>query len=330
MQDIVTLPTHSLICQTYQRYLPQIAQNWVMSKFPSQVQQIEDDQVYARNSVVNADGFGVGWYIPEIDITPGVFTSAQPAVHNRNLQRLASKIRSKLIFAHLRAASESSPVTETNCHPFIFGRFLFMHNGGVARFLKVKRHLIRRLSNESLYKIEGTTDSEYAAALFIDQLPGKNSLGEFSPQEIKRALLNTICILIHLVKSMELQERKKSHKPSSLNFAVTDGKTVVATRFRNNDEQDPPSLYYACTSEYTCKNGVIKIEVSQPGEKTKAVIVCSEPLTYDPSKWTLVPKNHVLLVTDGKVHVEPIEEKDFPPDLFGNWFDNSCCDLSCK
>ena len=38
--------------------------------------------------------------------------------------------RSSLVFAHVRAASLGSSVTEANCHPFAFSRYLFMHNGG--------------------------------------------------------------------------------------------------------------------------------------------------------------------------------------------------------
>ena len=40
--------------------------------------------------------------------------------------------RSALVFAHVRAASIGSPVTEANCHPFTIGPYLFMHNGCVC------------------------------------------------------------------------------------------------------------------------------------------------------------------------------------------------------
>lgn len=38
-----------------------------------------------RVEPLNGDGFGVGWYVPEIDPTPCVFTSILPAWSNRNL-----------------------------------------------------------------------------------------------------------------------------------------------------------------------------------------------------------------------------------------------------
>ena len=52
-----------------------------------------------------------------------------PAWNNLNLVRLSDKIRSSLIFAHVRAATVGSPVTEANCHPFAVGRYMMMHNG---------------------------------------------------------------------------------------------------------------------------------------------------------------------------------------------------------
>ena len=66
------------------------------------------------------DGFGVGWYDREDqDKThkPCIFTSVTPAWSNSNLVRLAEKIKSPLLFAHVRA-STSGAVTEANCHPW--------------------------------------------------------------------------------------------------------------------------------------------------------------------------------------------------------------------
>lgn len=184
-------------------------------------------------------------------------SSVNPAEHNRNLQRLASKIHSPLIFAHVRAASPGSPVVETNCHPFQFGRFMFMHNGGVANFSKIKRQLLARLSLASYSLIQGTTDSEHAAALFIDCLPGQNMHGDYTSDQIKEALRQTVAVLVHLSNEVEQAEKAASsdsglhavsssaadHVASSLNFAVSDGRTVVATRFRDHVEEHPPSLY---------------------------------------------------------------------------------------
>lgn len=58
--------------------------------------------------------------------------------NNENLNRLALKIRSPLMFAHVRAAYPGMPVSEQNCHPFMFNNYLWMHNGVIAGFAKVR------------------------------------------------------------------------------------------------------------------------------------------------------------------------------------------------
>jgi predicted glutamine amidotransferase len=160
---------------------------------------------------LNADGFGVGWYSPEIqhlDPCPCVFTSTYvppslspslptllyailtltlslltltltlpdpfhrlPAWNNKNLWRLARKVRAPLMFAHVRAASPGSSVTDANCHPFSFGKYMFMHNGGISDFKRLKRRLVMSLRDEVYEMIDGSTDSEHAFGVFLNQLP---------------------------------------------------------------------------------------------------------------------------------------------------------------
>src|SRR5437764_14863208 len=84
----------------------------------------------------NGDGFGVGWY--GAADTPGVFHSTEPAWNDQNLRELADHVSSGLFFAHIRAAIGSA-VQGTNCHPFRHGRSLFMHNGFIDGFARIKR-----------------------------------------------------------------------------------------------------------------------------------------------------------------------------------------------
>ena len=102
-----------------------------------------DQSLHSKLGVetTNGDGFGVGWY-GEAD-APGVFHSAEPAWNDRNLRGISEHIVSPLVFAHIRA-STGSPVQQTNCHPFRYGRWLWMHNGGIANFQEVKRDLVAR------------------------------------------------------------------------------------------------------------------------------------------------------------------------------------------
>ena len=79
---------------------------------------------------LNGDGFGIGWYVPELNFEPITFVSVNPAWSNRNLRNLAPKIKTDCMLAHVRAASVGD-VSESNCHPFQYKNILMAHNGGV-------------------------------------------------------------------------------------------------------------------------------------------------------------------------------------------------------
>lgn len=69
-----------------------------------------------------------------------VFKFITPAWSNNNLRNLGEYIYSSLIMAHVRAASsghdhnERVIVSNENCHPFKYGRWTFMHNGGNVNY----------------------------------------------------------------------------------------------------------------------------------------------------------------------------------------------------
>lgn len=287
---------HSLVCQTHERYLPNCTTQWTMSNMVSMIK---------RNAAVNADGFGVGWYNLEVDPEPCIFTSIAPAEHNVNLARLSKKIQSHLIFGHVRAASPGSPVNDTNCHPFQFGRYLWMHNGCIAHWSAVKRPVTALLSSCAFAYISGTTDSEVAGALFVDQLPGHDPHREHSPQDIIDAMKRTIQIITQSVRTARIPTSCEADY-SSLNFAVSDGKTVVATRFRDSPTDEPPSLYYCLVTNMEMVGNEMEI-LHDATKKPKGVVIASEPLTYQSENWTLIPKNHMLVVTNGtEIQLLPI------------------------
>ncbi|KNF00047.1 hypothetical protein PSTG_06671 [Puccinia striiformis f. sp. tritici PST-78] len=124
LSHLITKPSHSIINQAF------------------------DCRLRLDAGPINADGFGVGWYDTELeDSVPCVFQAITPAWSNRNLHRLAEKIKSPLVFAHVRA-STTGALSEENCHPWIYGSLLWMHNGNISGFNKIKRLLQAELSDE--------------------------------------------------------------------------------------------------------------------------------------------------------------------------------------
>jgi len=150
------------------------------------------------------------------------------------------------------------------------------------------------MAQECYTMIEGTTDSEHFGALFVDCLPDNNPNADHTVEELRNAMLKTICI----ITSALVTKGGNDELYSSLNFAVTDGKSVIATRFRNHETQDPPSLYYTLASEFSCVDGEVKIAPCVCDQNCNAVIIASEPLTFSQKCWKLVPKNHMLIVDE--------------------------------
>jgi glutamine amidotransferase len=239
-----------------------------------------------REEPLNGDGFGIGWYNPEIDPTPCVFNGVRPAWSDRNLHRLAEKIRSTCVFAHVRAASAGLSVSELNCHPFEYDRFLWMHNGGVANFEKIKRRLRASLSDQVYDRIQGTTDSEHAFAVFLDQL--RPRFDEYTSDDLVDAMKATIEQLNGWTQEAGITAL------SRYNFAVTDGQTVVATRYVNDPVAPAHTLYLSAGTAFENVEGRYRMRPLEgdPG----AVIIASEPLTEERGDWLEVPRNHLVVI----------------------------------
>jgi glutamine amidotransferase len=263
-----------------------------------------------RNAAVNADGFGMGWYNDGVSDDPIIFTSIAPAEHNINLSRIAGKTKSRVIFGHARAASPGSPIHDMNCHPFQFGRYCFMHNGGIANFRVLKRPLQNMLSQSSFNMIAGTTDSELAGALFVDQLPDRNPFVSHPSHVLTAALRRTIH-LIHDAAQSCGDPQNPASMISSLNFAVTDGHTTVCSRFRDSTVEDPPSLYYCQYTSHQRVEGETEFYFD-PEKPVVGVMVGSEPLTYNSSIWRPIPKNHLItILPDNTFTLDPVFDEHY-------------------
>lgn len=102
-------------------------------------------------------GTGLGWY--EHHVEPAPFRSITPAWGDENLLELATEIRTPLFLAHVRAGT-GTPVQQTNCHPFRYRNWLFVHNGYVAGYDELRRDLLLAVRPDLFTNIAGSTDSE--------------------------------------------------------------------------------------------------------------------------------------------------------------------------
>jgi predicted glutamine amidotransferase len=245
-----------------------------------------DQSRHARMGVetTNGDGFGVGWYESEIE-APAVFRSIEPAWNDRNVREVASHVRSPLFLAHIRA-STGTAVQQTNCHPFRYGKWLWVHNGLVRDFHLVKRDLSLAV-DESLYPyIEGSADSEvlfYLALTF--------GLEDDPPKAVER--------MVGFVE--EVGRRHGVEHPVQMTIGTSDGKSLWA--FRYSSERDSRTLYYS-TDVRTVRELHPELEVLQLVSDETRIIV-SEPLGDLTGAWNAVPESSYGVVQDGEDELRP-------------------------
>ena len=245
-----------------------------------------DQSRHARMGVetTNGDGFGVGWYEPDSEV-PAVFRSIEPAWNDRNVREVASHVRSPLFLSHIRA-STGTAVQQTNCHPFRYDKWLWVHNGLVRDFHLVKRDLSLAV-DESLYPyIEGSADSEtlfYLALTF--------GLEDDPPKAVER--------MVGFVE--DVGHRRGIEHPIQMTIGTSDGKSVWA--FRYSSEGDSRTLFYS-TDVRTVRELHPELEVLQlVSDETR--IVVSEPLGDLTGAWNEVPESSYGVVQDGEDELRP-------------------------
>jgi len=233
LEHYVTTPAHSLISQSI--------------------------QALESTASVNGDGFGLGWY--GIHPDPGLYREVRPAWSDENLRYLCRHLHSHLFFAHVRAAT-GTPITRPNCHPFACGRWLFMHNGSIGGWSRLRRQ-VEALIPDELYPARiGTTDSE---AIFL-AIMGAG---------IENAVTATETILARLTDFVN-----QNDDGDRLRFtaALSNGRDLYAFRYAVNDRAN--TLYYR--------------------ESEQNIVIVSEPLDRDHRNWVSVPENRVLVANAGE------------------------------
>jgi predicted glutamine amidotransferase len=217
----------------------------------------------------NGDGFGLGWYGERAE--PGLYREVRPAWSDENLKNLCEQVRARLFFAHVRA-STGTATARANCHPFKHGHTLFMHNGQIGGYSRIRRRL-EALIPDALYDARGgATDSE---AVFLLALA--NGLAD----EPIAAMARTLATVRDLMRDADIRE------PLRFTAVVSDGTGLTAYRWACDGR--PPSLYYR--------------------EGETGLVVVSEPIDGRRDGWREVPRGCTLVApADGPVQVRCLNE----------------------
>ncbi|WP_324788121.1 class II glutamine amidotransferase [Streptomyces sp. H51] len=226
----------------------------------------------------NGDGFGIGWYAQDLP-TPGVLRDVGPAWNNQNLQEVAHHVCSGLFFAHIRATTGTA-VQQSNCHPFRKGRWLWMHNGSIGEFARLRRDLALAVDPALYSDIEGSTDSELM--FFLSLTFG---LTDDPPGAVER-----------MAGFIERTGHAYGVRhPLQMTVAVADGERLWA--FRYSSEGASRSLYYS-TRVGALRSRRPETEYLRDLPDTARLIV-SEPLGDFPGAWNEVPESTYGIVQPG-------------------------------
>lgn len=243
LEQYVTEPTHSLLSQSL--------------------------NALESAASTNGDGFGLGWYGEQAE--PGLFRDLRPAWSDENLRHLCRHIRSHLFFAHVRAATGTA-ITRANCHPFASGEWMFMHNGFIGDWHRLRREVESMIPDELYAAREGTTDSE---AVFLAMMGAGIASSPVS------ATARVLATLSEMVTRSGTKERLR------FTAALTDGQNLYAFRYAVNDSAN--TLYYRAAGT--------------------GVVIVSEPLDREADSWKPVPENSVLVARAGQpIKIEPLFE----------------------
>ena len=182
------------------------------------------------------------------------------------------------MFAHVRA-STGTPVQRSNCHPFRYGRWLWMHNGSVASYPDLKRDLMMAVDPSLYADIEGSTDSE---TLFFLALTF--GLTDDPVTGVERAVGFVEDVARRLVEAPGSDDRGHYRRRVDVGFPLLE---------RGADEV----LFYS-TDVAKLRELHPEVEVlNRLGAETRVVV--SEPLRRLSGAWNEVPESSCGIVRPG-------------------------------
>ena len=175
------------------------------------------------------------------------------------------------MFAHIRAAT-ATPVQLTNCHPFRYGSWLWMHNGVIYDLAKVKRDLVLEVDPALYPHIEGSTDSEIFFYLALTM-----GLEDDPPRAVADA-----------VGFIEATGRRHGvEHPIQMTVATTNGESIWAFRYASHGSAR--SLFFS--TELKTLRMLYPDDTRFEGLDEESRLVVSEPLGSRVGAWTEVPES---------------------------------------
>lgn len=157
---------------------------------------------------------------------------------------------------------------------------------------------------------------------------------------LRKALLKTIERINGLIKEVVGEQGVgEEDSRSLLNFAVTDGVSVVCSRYVSSTKDEAASLFFSSGTSWKelggdthrgvaasvgsddgSSSGVVDSEerernyvMERRDKGSDIVLVASEPLTFERDNWVTVPTNSTLTISKQTVMIHPIVDEFYSP-----------------
>ena len=237
-----------------------------------------DQSLRAKDTTntTNGDGFGIGWFGKRD--TPGVYRDIRPAWNDHNLQALCAQIESGMFLAHVRATT-GTPVQRTNCHPFNYGKWLFVHNGEINEYGRLRRDLAFAVSPELFPYIEGSTDSELMFMLALT----------FGMEgDVQAGIARMAGFVEHQAAQNGIEDALQ------MTLGICNGESLYAVRYSTVGQSR--SLFHSANRDATSE---IAPEAIRFSRGARAIV--SEPLSDLEGEWIPVPESSFITITGGDI-----------------------------
>ena len=235
--------------------------------------QVQSDR--DSRGVRNADGWGIAH---REGVRLVVIRSTDPAFADRRFSEAATSVSSDAVIAHIRAATVGS-VAERNTHPFTYGPWSFAHNGTIADIEHVATHLdLGRFGPP-----DGETDSELAFLWILNRMADYD-LDPETPAETLDPLVDLVADAV--LELVRITIRTGATEPPKLNFLLSDGRHMVASRWGH-------TLFWAFRRGIRDCAVCGRSHCPAADDTYRSVVIASEPITDD-EDWTEIPEGSVL------------------------------------
>lgn len=214
-------------------------------------------------ALLNADGFGMGWYHPTKKTEPFTYRNTVPIWHDANLSSLCRYVTTGCALAYIRSATIGQGVDMANCQPFQSENLIFTHNGFIRQFHeKLYRPMRQQMSDRAYTSLRGSTDSEHIWGLLLTALASQSNLS------LEDALAMALSKLMAMAYEYDA--------PTAANVLISDGDRLIGTRLASHGTA--PSLYW----------------LKDDPQFQNAVLVASEPLFE--GNWIACPESSLFTV----------------------------------